>query len=212
MKKLVALGLFTLIFAFGQAQGRFEDEGTETEEQVNETEQKSESTNAKPTQQASKSNFWDRTRFGGNLGLSFGTFTYVNVSPRMYFVATEKLWLGAGLTFIYSKDNRSNLPPTYDPEQFVYGLNLLATYQLIGPVFLQAEYEPLNFERLAYIPGTDIFETERVWVHGLFLGGGISQRVGRGMMFISVLYNVTYTNAEQSYYAQPYVVRIGVGI
>ena len=96
MKKLVALGLFTLIFAFGQAQGRFEDEGTETEEQASQTEQKSQPVNAKPTQQSSRSNFWDRTRFGGNLGLSFGTFTYINVSPRMYYLATEKLWLGAG--------------------------------------------------------------------------------------------------------------------
>ncbi len=210
--------IFSLMVFFSlgiQAQSRFEEDDDNKQSQT-ETQQESEqqtntqAQSAKPARQ--QTNFWQRTRFGGNLGLSFGTFTFINVSPRMYYLATEKLWLGAGLTFIYSKDNRSGLPPSYDPEQFVYGANLLATYQLIGPVFLQAEYEPLNFERLAYIPGTDIFQTERVWVHGLFLGGGVSQRVGRGMMFISVLYNVTYTDAETSYYAQPYVVRIGFGL
>ena len=142
MKKF-SLILFLAIFsfsAFAQEQERFsEEEEVPEKQEVPEQEQKAK---PKPTittkTAAPKSDFWSRTRFGGNFGAGFSNgFSYVNVSPRMYYLATEKLWLGAGVTFIWSKDNY--YVPPFD-QQFVYGFNFSAQYMLFGPLFLQAEY------------------------------------------------------------------------
>ena len=190
---------------------RFEDENEEKKAET------TEGINPTPTPRQPKSNkasFWERTRFGGNVGLQFGTFTYINISPRMYYLVTEKWWVGTGLTFIYSKDNTKYNPPVPKEflEQYVYGFNFFTTYQLIGPLFVQAEYEPLNFERTFQTPLGEYFE-DRIWVNNLFLGGGISQPVGRGAVFISVLYNLTWSvTSDRMFYTSPWVFRIGVGI
>jgi len=219
MKKfylLLFLAFITCV-AFAQKQERFseEEEISENQEVEEEAPVATPKAAAKAKAPTSKTDFWSRTRFGGNFGAGFSNgFSYVNVSPRMYYLATEKLWLGTGLTFIWSKDNYY-LPP-FD-QQFVYGLNFSAQYMLFGPLFLQAEYEPLSFER--YTGGLDpnsgrfvVTGEERVWINSLFLGGGISQPIGgRGRLFVSVLYNVTWSNSLDSYYGSPWVFRIGAG-
>ena len=95
---------------------------------------------------------------------------------------------------------------------FIIALNLFSTYQLLGPVFVQAEYEPLSFEKYARNSLGEIVGEQRAWVHNVFLGGGITQSMGRGAVFISVLYNVTWSNSFDSYYSSPWVFRIGFGI
>ena len=57
-----------------------------------------------------KSNFWENVRIGGNLGLSFGNITTVNVSPTAVYDFNEKFSLGASVGYIYNKnsDFRSN--------------------------------------------------------------------------------------------------------
>jgi len=218
MKKfslILILAVFS-VSVFAQEQERFSEEEVPEKQEVQnqEPEAKPKPTN-KAKAPAPKSDFWSRTRFGGNFGAGFSNgFSYVNVSPRMYYLATEKLWLGAGVTFIWSKDNY--YVPPFD-QQFVYGLNFSAQYMLFGPLFLQAEYEPLSYER--YTGGVDpssgrfvVTGEERVWINSLLLGGGISQPIGgRGLFFVSVLYNVTWTNAIDSYYGSPWVFRIGAG-
>lgn len=210
MKKFsLMLALFTICaITLGAQNTRFEDENadttTQTKEGINPTPPQRPQSTSKPT-------FWERTRFGGNLGVSFSSFyNFVNISPRMYYLATEKLWLGAGVTFMWT--HYKNYPPPYD-DQFIYGLNLSAQYFLIGPIFLQAEYEPLNFESYTFDLNNNILGKNRLWTHSLFLGGGLSQPLGnRGRMFISVMYNITWSNELENYYTSPWVFRIGVGI
>lgn len=212
MKTVIISSLLVFLTVTMHAQSRFEEEGDDKQSQTQTQPQQDENAQTQTSTPArQKGDFWQRTRFGGNLGAGFSNgFTYVNVSPRMYYLATEKLWLGAGLTFIWSKNDYN--PPPYD-EQFVYGANFSAQYMLFGPIFLQGEYEPLSYERARYNSITGEFtQEERVWVHGLLLGGGISQNVGRGMFFVSVLYNVTWTNEFDSYYTSPWIFRVGFGI
>jgi hypothetical protein len=98
--------------------------------------------NPMPPSSPSGDDFINRLRFGGNLGAGFGsTFSFVNVSPRVFYLATDDLWLGAGTTFIWTQ--YKNNPPPFD-DQFVWGLNLSAHYFIFEPLFLQAEYEPLS--------------------------------------------------------------------
>jgi hypothetical protein len=193
---LVSLALSASIAA---QTNRFETPGSTAEKQSQAAPAKNSSSN---------SDLMDRLRFGGNLGLNFSSnFTYLNLSPRVYYLATEKLWLGTGMTFIWTKYN--NNPPPYD-EQFVWGFNLSSQYMVVGPLFLQAEYEPLSFEGYK-IDNGQIVGMERFWAHGLMLGGGIAQPAGRGMMFISVMYNVLWVDEYNSYYSSPWVLRVGAG-
>ena len=55
-------------------------------------------------EQESYSSFFDKLQWGGNLGLSFGTRTYVQVAPVIYYEVVEDLVLGAGLDYTYFKD------------------------------------------------------------------------------------------------------------
>lgn len=210
---LLVLAVFSLA-GFAQTQERFgEEEEVVTKPDV---EQEQVAPTAKPVSKAtapqSSTDFWSRTRFGGNFGAGFaGGNTFINISPRMYYAATEKWWVGTGFTFIYSKYKYN--PPPFN-ESFIYGLNIFTTYQLLGPLFVQAEYEPLSFEQYLYDPSTgNISDEQRIWVHGLFLGGGISQPIGnRGAFFASILYNVTWRSGNESYYGSPWVFRVGFGI
>jgi hypothetical protein len=207
MKKFLVCTFISLFVWQLPAQNRFEDE---EETQSKTTQQDEPPKTLQKTKQRNQSNFWDRTRFGGNFGLGFSNgFSYVNVSPRMYYLATDKLWLGAGATFIWTKYSYYN--PPFD-QQFVYGLNLSAQYMLFGPLFIQAEYEPLSFERYLVDNNNIVVSEERIWVHGVLLGGGIAQPMGRGKFFASVLYNVTWSNELDSYYNSPWVIRVGFGI
>jgi len=156
--------------------------------------------------------FIDKLRFGGffNAGFSNG-FTFITLSPRVFYLPVEKLWLGVGGTFIYS--NNSFNPPPFN-EQVIWGLNFSTMYQVIktpiGDLFAHVEYEPLNFERVVQV-GFNEFAKERLWAHGVFVGGGIMQTSGRGGVFISALYNLTFIDGERSFYTSPWVFRIGVG-
>lgn len=215
MKKVLIVLLlgFCVSPLLAQKQERFneEEEQTTAPEEV-----KDEPVEPKPlpiSRSAQKSAFWSRTRFGGNFGAGFGNqFSFANVSPRMYYLATEKLWLGSGITFIWTKNNYYPVP--YN-QQIVYGLNLSAQYMLSGPIYAQIEYEPLSFERYYTDPNSNrivITGQERLWAHGVFAGGGIRQELGRGAVFISVLYNLTWSNQIDSYYARPWLFRIGFGL
>ena len=55
-----------------------------------------------------KWSFKDRTYFGGNLGLSFGTVTSVQVEPWMgvFLDERKKLSAGVGITYWYYRDSR----------------------------------------------------------------------------------------------------------
>ena len=193
MKKSISLFIFILIgtFVFAQQPERFSDEKEEKKENSNvsapeevpekpaEESAMSAGRTKPPASKKSSSNFVDRLRFGGNLSLGFGTYTYINLSPRVHYLVQDNLGVGTGFSYYYWKDNRdypANI--NYKTSGNTWGLNFFSWYNPFGPVTLQAEYEPLNFEvyqGLSQDPNTgDVtYVYGREWVHALFLGGGI---------------------------------------
>ena len=124
MKNSISLFVFILIStcAFGQQPQRFSDEGSEKKENSNvsapdevpqkETQNVDDTRNNTRTtsNQKKKSDFVDRLRVGGNLSLGFGTYTYINVSPRVHYLVKDNLGVGTGFSYYYWKDNR-DYPP-----------------------------------------------------------------------------------------------------
>ena len=141
---------------------------------------------------------------GGGIGLAFGTVDYVEVSPLIGYSATEKFSIGGSLIYRYRKDGR------YSPSVSTtdYGGSLFGRYQVTRPIFVQAEYEHLNYEYV--LPN---LSTDRDTYDSVLVGPGFSHSAGgRASVFVLVLYNLTYdSNDLNSPYTDPWVYRVGVG-
>ncbi len=149
----------------------------------------------------------NRLRIGGNFGLQFGNYTYVNISPTVgYMVIKNRLELGAGPIFIYERYRFSN---TYSVHFFVYGPDIYARGFLYKGLFLEARYDLVNKPSYFNLD-------RRLWVNHLLLGAGYAAPIGKiGVINVSLLYNVL--NNDESIYRGtfsdkiPLIVNIGFG-
>ncbi|MBL7925173.1 MAG: hypothetical protein JNL88_13305 [Bacteroidia bacterium] len=145
----------------------------------------------------------DRLFFGGNLGLSFGTLTYINVSPVIGYRLTEKFGAGLGPVYTYYSDNRDR---RYKYETHMYGGRTFAQYQVMENVLLYSEYELINME----VPDLLFTKLIRKNISSLFVGGGYAQNIGgRTSLSLMVLFNVI--EGDYRIYENP-VIRTGINV
>lgn len=142
----------------------------------------------------------DRLYYGGNFGMSFGTITFVDVSPLVGAMVTNRLSGGVGATYQYFNDRRF-----IGGNSSLYGGRVFGRYNVFPNIFLHSEYESLNFD--LFNPLSERFE--RTWVPGFFLGAGYFTPFGsRGGANFTFLYNLLHDN-RRSPYNEPYVIRVG---
>lgn len=142
----------------------------------------------------------DRLYFGGNLGLQFGTITMIDISPLVGVMITPKLSGGLGGTFQYFDDNRLQ-----GAQGTSYGGRVFGRYNILPNIFTQVEYESINWKTY----NDFVNDFRRTWTNALFVGGGYFVPFGpRGGANFTFLYNVLHDN-RNSFYAEPYVIRIG---
>jgi hypothetical protein len=155
-----------------------------------------------------ESSSWkDKISFGGNLGASFGSdFASVLLQPLVFYRITEKTMVGGGFTYIYwSQKYMNSLGKTDTYTDNVYGLNLFARQVIFNPLFVHAEYNPMNFTLYNYQTRSE----QRVWQQAFYIGGGFQQKMSeRGGYYFMVLYDVLW-NANKSFYPSPYDIRMG---
>jgi hypothetical protein len=152
--------------------------------------------------------FKERIVTGGGLGLGFGsTQDFISVSPVIGYSITKKFIAGTGITYRYTNYK------FYNPSIKLtdYAINPFGRYMVYNGIFLQVEYEYLNYE----LPITAT-ETTRQGFDSFMGGGGIIQPLGRNLAFYAmVLYNFSYTNPRPgtySPYTSPLVIRAGINI
>jgi len=87
--------------------------------------------------------FTSKLSFGGDMGMSFGAYTYINVSPIMYYSATDDFVIGLGIDYMYFKDSQN---PMYTYESSVWSPRLLARYFLGENIFLHAEIMQMYYK------------------------------------------------------------------
>jgi hypothetical protein len=165
-----------------------------------------------PSLRQAQHSFLDKVFVGGNLGLNFSSnFTLINISPNVGYMITEKWAAGIGVIYQYRNDQRS---PGLEIKTNDYGFNLFTRYQVFQPIFVQVEYEYLNFEFATGLGVNNEVLTDREGYNSLFLGGGLAQPIGRNASFnITVLYNVLYDNTEDPRpYGSPLVIRAGAAV
>ena len=143
---------------------------------------------------------WSKVRTGGGLGLSFGTVTYVNISPTFGYQFTNRYQAGVGVTYIYYQDER--FIPAF--RQNIYGGSVYNKFNIYKEfVFGYAEYEALN-------SNWDYFSDSRFYIHNLWVGGGLNYAIGaRSAAYVMALWNIN--DSPFSPFQNP-AIRIGFGI
>jgi hypothetical protein len=140
---------------------------------------------------------------GGGFGVAFGgNSDYVSVEPVLGYRVTEKLTVGGRVILRYRRDKRFEDELTTTD----YGAALFTRYLVTDLVFVQGEFEHLNYE-FPTLEGQD-----REGYDSLFAGAGFSIPIGRqASFFVSGLYNLLYDEDDRGPYAEPWVLRTGVG-
>lgn len=155
----------------------------------------------RPKEPKKQERFLDRIFFGGNLGLQFGTVTFIDFSPLAGYRINDKLSAGIGVTYQYYHYQDRYI----DFQTNVYGGRIFGRYFFTNYLFAHAEYEYLNLEAFD-------FRRRRVDVGSLMAGGGYYQRFSdRAGIMAMLLYN--FTESVYTPYTNP-IFRVGfvVGI
>jgi hypothetical protein len=152
--------------------------------------------------------FKERVFTGGGLGMSFGSYQdYIAISPLIGYRITEKFWGGSSFTFRYTKYKE---PPTF--KLYDYGFNPFLRYSIFENIFVQTEYEYLNYEYPYSADGSTIRKT----FNSFLAGGGFMQPIGDKAAFYALaLYNFSYQDplpGEYSPYYSPWIIRAGISI
>jgi hypothetical protein len=142
----------------------------------------------------------DRLFFGGNIGLSFGSLTYINLAPTIGYKITERFGMGLGPVYTYYNDRRF---VNYKYETHIYGGRTFAQYQALESVLLYSEFEMINIE----VPNLLFTKLIRQNIPSLFVGGGYTQSFGgNSAMTLMLLYNVM--ESDYKIYENP-ILRLG---
>lgn len=148
----------------------------------------------------------DRIVTGGGVGLGFGSVQdYFSVSPMIGYRLTAKLLAGTGLTYRYT--NYKVTKPSIKLND--YGVNPFLRFTIYRNIFLQTEFEHLNYE----FPLTTV-ESTRQTFNSFLAGGGFIQPLGeRFAFYLMALYNFSYQEqGVYSPYDSPIVIRAGINI
>ena len=147
----------------------------------------------------------DRLFAGGDIGLQFGTITYVYLAPILGYKVTEKFSMGGGPSYSYLKDN-SNLFGTGSYTSSDYGGRVFGQYQVIPSAIAYAEYSLINSDVLDDIT----YRQKRANIESLLIGGGYTQSAG-GNASINLMVLFDVIQDRYSYYQNP-IIRIGFNI
>lgn len=130
--------------------------------------------------------FFDQVRFGGSLGLGFGSgYFNINIAPKAIYDFNAYFSGGVGLLGAYS--NGSNYTA------YIYGGSIVALFRPVRALQLSAEFQELHVHRdLEYI-GLDV--TRKYWYPALFLGIGYTA----GNFTVGVRYDVLYEKDKSIY-------------
>jgi hypothetical protein len=149
---------------------------------------------------------FDKSRLfiGGSLGLSFGSFTAINVTPQVGYRFSDIFAAGVGVNYIYYNYRFYNVDGSLG-ERDVYsyvGMNVFGRVYPIRQFFIQVQPE------LDYVWGQTTFYNPTItstlpgqFIPCLLMGGGAALPAGRGAIVLSVMYDVLQ-NPLSPYYHQ----------
>ena len=137
------------------------------------------------------SDFWNKVRYGGGLGLGFGNNNFnLAVSPSAIYQANPQFATGLSLNLNYSKIG--------DAKLLAYGASIMNFYNPWPFLQVSAEYEQWRVNLDQNFNGINV--EDNYWYPALFLGLGYTQR----NVTFGIRYDVLY-DAGRSLYADPWM-------
>lgn len=135
-----------------------------------------------------------RLMFGGSLGFSFGTYTFVNVSPLIGYRFSQMFAAGININAqIASEKLKVNDEVVERNNYTVFGGGVFARFYPFEQFFIHAqpEYNRIGYKQTIYDTDPWQRKTASYLAPSLLLGGGYAQPIGNNSAFtISVLYDV----------------------
>ena len=139
-------------------------------------------------------NFWDKVRFGGGLGVGFGSgYTDVAVAPGAIYQFNQCAALGVGLqgSYVHQRDYYNS---------FMYGGSVIGLFNPIPQVQLSAELEQLRVNLNVDERFTDRYTSlnyrdRDFWNTALFFGAGYQME----NVTIGLRYNILYSKKDLVY-------------
>ncbi len=144
-----------------------------------------------------------RIFYGGDIGLSFGSVTFISANPIIGYRVSNRLSMGTGFNYTYAKSSY------YNYEGSMYGGNVFSSYTIIknlgevltaytgSGILLYAEYSAINISNYYNYPGTTI-----KWIGTPLAGLAFQTPIGnKSYMLIMVLYN--FNECSMSPYSNP---------
>jgi len=149
--------------------------------------------------------FKDKLFMGGNLGLTFGSYTNVIVSPVIGAKLNEKVYAGLGIEYQYTKYKDSNPELTFHQ----YGGRIFGQYNIVPKIYAHSELAGYSMERYEMFG-----RKERSFVPFIYFGGGYRQMISsRAFFSVQVLFDVLQHKYSPYKAWEPiYSVGFGVGI
>jgi hypothetical protein len=164
------------------------------------------SSNAQYLENAEKPS--DRFFYGGNLGLSFGTYTYIAINPVAGYRLTNRLSAGLGFNYIYMSSRQQHARYEYS----LYGGSVFSSLTIIknlnnifpfaseySALLLYGEYNIMNVEKYYRDMGIN-----GKWQENPMLGFAVQTQYGRkSYLVVKVLYN--FNESITSLYFNPVI-------
>ncbi|WP_306349702.1 hypothetical protein [Flavobacterium sp. '19STA2R22 D10 B1'] len=135
-------------------------------------------------------NFWSKVRYGGGLGLGFGSNGYFSgtIAPSAIYEFNEMFAMGIGTQVSYSKEKNYY-------NSIIYGGSVLALFNPIPEIQLSAELEQLRVNTTYKFLYQTTDEKYNFWNTALFLGAGYRTR----NVVIGARYNVLHDKEKTVY-------------
>ncbi|MCU4157612.1 hypothetical protein J1N10_16670 [Carboxylicivirga sp. A043] len=150
-----------------------------------------------------RKSFRDKLFTGGSIGLSFGDYTNLIVSPVIGARLNPKVYAGLGIEYQYTKDKRYDPSLTYNQ----YGGRLFAQYNIRPTVFAHGEFAGYSMERYVTLA-----TKERNFVPFIYFGGGYRKMISERSFFsVQVLFDVLQ-HQYSPYKAWEPILSVGFGV
>lgn len=158
-----------------------------------------------------------RLVIGGNLGASFGDYTFVNLSPQVGYMFSKYITAGVGINYVHQSVKNYQVGDNnyiYKEKYSYAGMNLFARFFPVRFLFLSAQPE-LNYSwgkiqfNNDYSSDADIKQAGKFVPSFLIGAGAVLSPNGKGGMFVSLQYDVIQ-DVRSPYGTRPYL-NIGFG-
>ncbi|WP_439184707.1 hypothetical protein [Carboxylicivirga taeanensis] len=156
------------------------------------------------TSEQPKQAFKDKLFTGGSLGLTFGDYTNVIISPVIGARLNPKVYAGLGIEYQYTKDKRFNPSRTYNQ----FGGRLFGQYNITPSLFAHGEFAGYSMERYT----ATLQNKQRDFVPFIYFGGGYRQMLSRrSFVSVQVLFDVLQ-HKYSPYKAWEPIFSVGFGV